>query len=113
MSAVETASPSVYNVCMSRVNIYLPDDLARRAREAGLNVSGLAQEAIETALRVRDLQAWLNEVRANPIKPLRPITREEMEEIWDEVDAESARAADKWLDPEKYELDLAELEERK
>ena len=37
----------VYPVCMARVNIYLPDDLARRAREADLNVSGIAQEALE------------------------------------------------------------------
>lgn len=102
----------VYDVCMPRVNIYLPEELARRAREAGLNVSGLAQEAIERKLRVRDLQAWLDEVRANPIELLRPIAREEMEKIWDEVDEDWGRAADKWVDPEKYERELAEIEAR-
>lgn len=57
---------SVYSVCMARVNIYLPDDLATRAREAGLNVSGIAQEALERELRVHDFGAWLAKVRANP-----------------------------------------------
>jgi post-segregation antitoxin (ccd killing protein) len=56
----------VYDVCMARVNIYLPDDLASRAREAGLNVSAVAQEALERELRIRDLDTWLDEVRALP-----------------------------------------------
>lgn len=56
----------MYAVCMARVNIYLPDDLARKAREAGLNVSGIAQEALEAELRSRDLQAWLERVRSRP-----------------------------------------------
>lgn len=56
----------VYPVCMARVNIYLPDDLARRAREAGLNVSGVAQEALEQSLSDRELRSWLTEVAALP-----------------------------------------------
>ncbi|GAB3747541.1 type II toxin-antitoxin system CcdA family antitoxin [Microlunatus parietis] len=44
---------------MSRVNVYLPDDLADRAREAGLNVSALARAAIESALARRASDAWL------------------------------------------------------
>lgn len=51
---------------MARVNIHLPDDLARRAREAGLNVSGVAQEALERELRIQDFGAWLATVRAAP-----------------------------------------------
>src|ERR1051326_1516100 len=37
---------SVYDVCMARLNVYVPDDLAERARRAGLNISALAQAAI-------------------------------------------------------------------
>jgi RNase P/RNase MRP subunit p30 len=45
---------------MTRVNVYLPDDLAARARAAGLNVSGLTQEAIRQALAVTRVDAWLD-----------------------------------------------------
>jgi post-segregation antitoxin (ccd killing protein) len=44
---------------MARVNVYLPDDLAARARAAGLNVSGLTREAVEAALAARRVDAWL------------------------------------------------------
>lgn len=47
---------------MSRVNVYLPDDLAARAKEAGLNISSLTQEAIRSALAVDSLEAWLTRV---------------------------------------------------
>jgi post-segregation antitoxin (ccd killing protein) len=44
---------------MARVNVYLPDDLARAAREAGLNVSAMTQQAISDALARRATEAWL------------------------------------------------------
>ncbi|MHB8342370.1 MAG: type II toxin-antitoxin system CcdA family antitoxin [Mycobacteriales bacterium] len=51
---------------MARVNITLPDDLHRRAREAGLNVSRLAQAAIASELdrqdKLRQLDAYLSEL---------------------------------------------------
>ncbi len=47
---------------MTRVNVYLPDDLAEKAREAGLNVSGLTQEAVRRALAADRTDAWLDEV---------------------------------------------------
>ncbi len=72
---------------MARVNIYLPDDLARRAREAGLNVSGVAPEALESELRVKDLGRWLELVRSDP--PLRGVTHEEVIAALDEVRAEA------------------------
>lgn len=78
---------SVYPVCMARVNIYLPDDLARRAREAGLNVSGVAQDAIERQLRIRDMKTWLAEVRAAP--PLKGWTHDDTIAALDEVRAEA------------------------
>ena len=51
---------------MSRVNIYLPGGLADSAREAGINVSAIAQEALELELRRRSLLKWLEEVGALP-----------------------------------------------
>ena len=44
---------------MARVNVYLPDDLAERARSAGINVSGVAQDAIRGALASIETDVWL------------------------------------------------------
>jgi hypothetical protein len=70
---------------MARVNIYLPDDLARRAREAGLNVSGIAQEALEQRLQVQALGAWLAELRDRPPLETSPVSNDELMEIMDEM----------------------------
>lgn len=87
-------------MCMARVNIYLPDDLAKRAREAGLNVSGIAQEALERELRIRATDQWLDSLRDRPRGA--EIPRKELEKIMDEVREESGRAADKYLsDPDR------------
>lgn len=51
---------------MARVNVYLPDDLARQVRDAGLNVSSVAQDALVRALAATRLDEWLNEVAAMP-----------------------------------------------
>jgi post-segregation antitoxin (ccd killing protein) len=51
---------------MARVNVYLPDDLARQAREAGLNVSGVAQDALRTALARGEADRWLDRLEALP-----------------------------------------------
>jgi post-segregation antitoxin (ccd killing protein) len=50
---------SVYIVCMARINVYVPDELARAAREAGLNVSSLTQAALKNALAPHATNAWL------------------------------------------------------
>jgi post-segregation antitoxin (ccd killing protein) len=47
---------------MARVNVYLPDDLAAAAKAAGLNMSGLTQEAVRGALNARHTEVWLAEV---------------------------------------------------
>ena len=44
---------------MARLNVYVPDDLACRAREAGLNVSALTQQALAGALASEETDAWL------------------------------------------------------
>lgn len=51
---------------MARVNVYLPDDLAQRARKAGLNISGVAQEALRGALTRGDTERWLDRLEALP-----------------------------------------------
>jgi post-segregation antitoxin (ccd killing protein) len=56
----------VYSVCMARVNVYLPDDLAERARSAGVNVSGVAQDAIRGALASLETDVWLDRLDRLP-----------------------------------------------
>ncbi len=51
---------------MARVNVYLPDDLAAKARAADLNVSRLTQAAIQRELDRCALDEWLDEVAALP-----------------------------------------------
>lgn len=51
---------------MAWLNVYVPDDLAERARARGLNVSALAQAAISTELGNPATNTWLDglEVRS-------------------------------------------------
>jgi post-segregation antitoxin (ccd killing protein) len=49
---------------MARVNVYLPDELADRARDAGLNVSSLTQEAVRSALAANTTGEWVSKVAA-------------------------------------------------
>jgi post-segregation antitoxin (ccd killing protein) len=51
---------------MARVNVYLPDDLAARARAAGVNVSGVAQDAIRGALASIEADVWLDRLERLP-----------------------------------------------
>jgi post-segregation antitoxin (ccd killing protein) len=51
---------------MPRINIYVPEDLAAKAREAGLNVSRLTQEAIRIELGRQELRSWLKELERLP-----------------------------------------------
>ncbi len=51
---------------MARLNIYLPDDLAEQARAAGLNVSGLAQDAVAAEIDRRLLRSWLDALPDRP-----------------------------------------------
>jgi post-segregation antitoxin (ccd killing protein) len=44
---------------MARLNVYLPDDVARAAREAGLNISALTRSAITQALARHATDRWL------------------------------------------------------
>ncbi|MGL5818970.1 MAG: type II toxin-antitoxin system CcdA family antitoxin [Phycicoccus sp.] len=44
---------------MARLNIYLPDELAAQARQAGLNVSALSQEAVRRSVAALSTDTWL------------------------------------------------------
>lgn len=54
----------VYNVCMARLNVYVPDELAERAKAADLNVSALAQAAIADELQRQAMDSWLGALPA-------------------------------------------------
>lgn len=50
-------------MCMARLNVYVPDELAARGRAAGLNVSALTQQAMAAALAGRQTDAWIATLR--------------------------------------------------
>jgi post-segregation antitoxin (ccd killing protein) len=56
----------VYTMRMARVNVYLPDDLAREAREAGLNISRVTQEALSSSLAHNETDRWLDRLEQGP-----------------------------------------------
>ena len=49
---------------MARLNVYVPDDLAERARARGLNVSALTQAAISAELESSGTDVWLDTLAA-------------------------------------------------
>ena len=49
---------------MARINVYLPDELAERVKASGINVSRLAQQALQGALDDRLADHWLDELAA-------------------------------------------------
>lgn len=55
---------------MARLNVYLPDELAARARAAGLNLSAVTQEAVRRSLGARSTDAWLVTLRPAPSDPV-------------------------------------------
>ena len=57
---------SVYSVCMARLNVYVPDELAKAARAAGLNVSALTQAALDRALAAKATNDWLASLSREP-----------------------------------------------
>jgi post-segregation antitoxin (ccd killing protein) len=48
---------------MARLNVYLPDELAARAKEAELNLSAVTQDAVRRSLAARSTDAWLDTLR--------------------------------------------------
>lgn len=61
---------SVYGVCMARLNVYVPDELAARSREAGLNVSAVTQQALAAALAAGQTDTWLSSLPRAGAEPV-------------------------------------------
>jgi len=51
---------------MARVSVYLPDELAREARDAGLNISRLTQETLSDNLSRNETNRWLDGLERLP-----------------------------------------------
>ena len=68
---------------MARVNVYLPDELACRAREAKLNISALTQQAVEAELRKNAWNEWLDKLEDRA--PWPAITHERIVQVMKEV----------------------------
>lgn len=49
---------------MARLNVYVPDELAERAKATDVNISALAQAAIADELRPRATNSWLDALPA-------------------------------------------------
>lgn len=69
---------------MARLNVYVPDDLAAAAREAGLNVSALTQQALKDALQRHATDVWLDQLGDRGST----VTREQILHALDEARAE-------------------------
>ena len=57
---------------MVLVSLHLPDDLVEQARNADLDISELAQDAIRRALDVRAVNEWLDELASLPSAGIDP-----------------------------------------
>lgn len=68
---------------MARLNVYLPDDLAAQAKDAGLNISAITQEAVRRTLASRSTDSWL--LSALPSVSTGTVTHERALEVIDEV----------------------------
>ncbi|HSH61888.1 MAG TPA: type II toxin-antitoxin system CcdA family antitoxin [Acidimicrobiales bacterium] len=73
---------------MARVNITMPNDLHTQAKQAGLNISQLAQRAVAAELdrlaKVADLDAYLAQLEAE-LGPVGDMERAEAKEWADRV----------------------------
>jgi post-segregation antitoxin (ccd killing protein) len=67
-------------VCMARLNVYVPDALAKRAKARGLNISALTQAAISAELEDSATETWLEGLQARS-------TRARHDDVLDAIDA--------------------------
>ena len=70
---------------MPKVSVYLPDELYRAARDRGLSVSSLAQEAIARELGRRSNEEWIDAVRRRAPRCSEAV---DVQDLIDEVRAE-------------------------
>jgi post-segregation antitoxin (ccd killing protein) len=70
---------------MTRLNVYLPDELAAAAKEAGLNVSAVTQDAVRRTLSARSTDDWLATLRpATTPVPTHDVVLEALDAVRDE-----------------------------
>ncbi|UNX54637.1 hypothetical protein MF406_17460 [Georgenia sp. TF02-10] len=55
---------------MVRLTIDLPDELAARAKEAGLDLSAVTREAVRRSLAAQSTGAWLSTLPSAPAQPV-------------------------------------------
>jgi post-segregation antitoxin (ccd killing protein) len=53
---------------MPKVSVYLPDELYREVRAAGLPISSITQRALEDALAAARNASWVERVRSRPCR---------------------------------------------
>jgi len=75
---------------MARLNVYVPDELAERARAADLNLSALTQTAITNELQRRATDAWLTTLPS----PRRAVSHDAALAALDDARAELAGESD-------------------
>ncbi len=56
-------------MCMARVNVYIPDQLAEQARLANVNVSAITQAALTRQLEVLGFRSWIEQL-AEELEPV-------------------------------------------
>ena len=72
---------------MARLNVYVPDDLAERARTRGLNVSALTQAAIAAELENSATDAWLDGLESRSTRVRHADVREALDSAREEFGA--------------------------
>ena len=72
---------------MARLNVYLPDELATQAREAGLNLSAVTQAAVRQLLAAQSTDNWL---AALPRTTGSPVSHEDALQALDAAREEAA-----------------------
>ena len=75
---------------MARLNVYVPDDLAERARGVGLNVSAVTQAALAVELERHSLGQWLAALPA----PRRVVSHQSALAVLDEARADLGQDPD-------------------
>ena len=90
----------MYGMRMARVNVYLPDEMAERARAADLNVSGLTQEAIRRALDAQAVNDWLDDLASlDPVAIDPSVVRQAVRSAKDEFGLRLVAAAPRAENP--------------
>lgn len=71
---------------MPKVGVYLPDELYAKARELGVSLSAVTQEALERRIAEASVSQWLTGQLTRP--PRRTAVSVTTEELMDAVDEE-------------------------